>query len=222
MIDQIIIHICFGIIAYLIGSIQFGIISGKLSKGIDIRQYGSGGTGATNIGRIIGLKVATAVALLDIGKGFFVVLLLTEILKYFEIISSYSITTIGAILILGHCWPIYYKFKGGKGVLTSLGIFFLVDYQVTILALAVFVLTLIIFRYVSLGSLTGVTITLLYVIFSISTSFGNAEMPDLLFTLFIFCVIFYRHKENIHRLRQGNENKIGKSDKSSKPQKVKT
>ena len=213
MIFQLIIHIIFGIIAYLIGSVQFGIISGKLIQGIDIREHGSKSTGATNVGRTLGVKIATVVALLDIGKGFLIVLSLTNILKFFNYENSFSIIIFGTLVILGHCWPIFYKFKGGKGVLTSLGVYFLVNPLLSMIALITFIIILTISKYVSLGSMIGATVALIYVMISVLSSFGNSTSTDLLFTLFIFCVIFYRHKENIQRLLKGEENKIGNNIK---------
>ena len=213
MIFQLIIHILFGVIAYLIGSVQFGIISGRLIKGIDIREHGSKSTGATNVGRTLGVKIATVVALLDIGKGFLIVLSLTNILKFFNYENSFSIIIFGSLVILGHCWPIFYKFKGGKGVLTSLGVYFLINPLLSMIALITFIIVLTISKYVSLGSIIGATVALVYVVISVLSSFGNSTSADLLFTLFIFCVIFYRHKENIQRLLKGEENKIGNNIK---------
>ena len=209
MIFQLIIHILFGVIAYLIGSVQFGIISGKLIQGIDIREHGSKSTGATNVGRTLGVKIATVVALLDIGKGFLIVFSLTNILKFLNYENPFSIIIFGSLVILGHCWPIFYKFRGGKGVLTSLGVYFLVNPLLCMIALITFIIILTISKYVSLGSIIGATVALIYVVVSVLSSFGNSTSTDLLFTLFIFCVIFYRHKENIQRLLKGEENKIG-------------
>jgi glycerol-3-phosphate acyltransferase PlsY len=213
MIFQLIIHILFGVIAYLIGSVQFGIISGKLIQGIDIREHGSKSTGATNVGRTLGVKIATVVALLDIGKGFLIVFFLTNILKFLNYENPFSIIIFGSLVILGHCWPIFYKFKGGKGVLTSLGVYFLVNPLLCMIALFTFIIILTISKYVSLGSIIGATVALIYVVVSVLSSFGNSTSTDLLFTLFIFCVIFYRHKENIQRLLKGEENKIGNNIK---------
>ena len=213
MIFQLIIHILFGVIAYLIGSVQFGIISGKLIQGIDIREHGSKSTGATNVGRTLGVKIATIVALLDIGKGFLIVFSLTNILKFLNYENPFSIIIFGSLVILGHCWPIFYNFKGGKGVLTSLGVYFLVNPLLCMIALITFIIILTISKYVSLGSIIGATVALIYVIISVLSSFGNSTSTDLLFTLFIFCVIFYRHKENIQRLLKGEENKIGNNIK---------
>ena len=213
MIFQLIIHILFGVIAYLIGSVQFGIISGKLIQGIDIREHGSKSTGATNVGRTLGVKIATVVALLDIGKGFLIVFFLTNILKFLNYENPFSIIIFGSLVILGHCWPIFYNFKGGKGVLTSLGVYFLVNPLLCMIALITFIIILTISKYVSLGSIIGATVALIYVIISVLSSFGNSTSTDLLFTLFIFCVIFYRHKENIQRLLKGEENKIGNNIK---------
>ena len=132
MIFQLIIHILFGVIAYLIGSVQFGIISGKLIQGIDIREHGSKSTGATNVGRTLGVKIATVVALLDIGKGFLIVLSLTNILNFFNYENSFSIIIFGTLVILGHCWPIFYKFKGP--IFVCIPIFCIVFYQIWFLA----------------------------------------------------------------------------------------
>ena len=209
MILHLSLNIFTGILAYLLGSIQFGLISGKLIKGIDIREHGSGSTGATNVGRTLGVKIATGVAIIDIAKGFLIVFLFANLLKFFDAeISSNSIIIIGSMAILGHCWPVYYKFKGGKGVLTSLGVYLLVSPIACLIALTTFIIIATISKYVSLGSLMGASVALIYVVVSFFTSIGNSSLTDILFTLFIFCVIFYRHKENIQRLIKGEENKI--------------
>ena len=209
MILHLSLNIFTGILAYLLGSIQFGLISGKLIKGIDIREHGSGSTGATNVGRTLGVKIATGVAIIDIAKGFLIVFLFANLLKFFDAeISSYSIIIIGSMAILGHCWPVYYKFKGGKGVLTSLGVYLLVSPIACLIALTTFIIIATISKYVSLGSLMGASVALIYVVVSFFSSIGNSSLTDILFTLFIFCVIFYRHKENIQRLIKGEENKI--------------
>jgi len=90
------------------------------------------------------------------------------------------------LVILGHCWPIFYKFKGGKGVLTSLGVYFLVNPLLCMIALFTFIIILTISKYVSLGSIIGATVALIYVVVSVLSSFGNSTSTDLLFTLFIF------------------------------------
>ncbi|MBM31686.1 MAG: acyl-phosphate glycerol 3-phosphate acyltransferase [Chloroflexi bacterium] len=214
MILQLSLNILTGILAYLIGSIQFGLIFGKLIRGIDIREHGSGSTGATNVGRTLGVKIATGVALIDIGKGFLIVYLFVYLLKFSDAeIPSYSMILIGSMVIIGHCWPVYYRFKGGKGVLTSLGVYLLVNPLACLIALTSFIIIATISKYVSLGSLVGGSLALIYVIISFFTSIGSSSFADILFTLFIFCVIFYRHKENIQRLIKGKENKIGNDKK---------
>tara|TARA_B100000676_G_C18059835_1_gene836995 strand:+ start:677 stop:1273 length:597 start_codon:yes stop_codon:yes gene_type:complete len=187
------------VFSYLIGSIQSGIIIGKLIYKTDVRKLGSKSSGATNIQRTIGLKPGILVLFLDIIKGFFPILMI-------QIFMEESILgAIGSIfLVLGHCYPIFHKFKGGKGVATGFGsVVVLLPY----IALGIPIAIPVIYRtrYVSLGSILGCIISIFIIILFVILGQLSIEF---LIILFIPIIIIYKHRENIIRLIQKKENKI--------------
>ena len=188
------------ILTYLLGSISFGIIVTKLKKGIDIRDYGSGNTGFTNVLRVVGKGPAAIVLLGDALKGSMGV-----ILGYYLGEASYSFAVLGGLFaMIGHTYPIYFAFKGGKGVATGLGVILTLAPDVTLIALIIFITTVFISRYVSLGSLLGAMSVPIFMFFL------EKPFPVFLFGFLGALFVFYNHKANIIRLCQGQENKIGK------------
>ncbi|MCF7858194.1 MAG: glycerol-3-phosphate 1-O-acyltransferase PlsY [Candidatus Cloacimonetes bacterium] len=190
--------------AYLLGSIPTSYIMGKIVKNIDIRNFGSGNVGATNAFRIMGVKIGIATLLVDIGKGFLAVKIVT-----FMISDPTNIMLIatGLIAILGHIFTIFLKFKGGKGVATSAGVFIALVPVPIAITLVVFIITVWISKFVSLGSiLAAITLLVTELIVNINNSFADIEM--LIFVFIISLFIILRHKANIKRLLKGNENKI--------------
>lgn len=187
--------------AYLLGSISFGIIVSKLIKKIDIRDYGSGNIGFTNVLRVVGKGPAALVLLGDALKGSMGVLL-----GYYLGGASYGYAVIGGIMaMLGHTYPLYFKFKGGKGVATGLGVIITLAPDVTLIALLIFLITVFISRYVSLGSLLAA------ISVPICMYLLNKAVPIFLFGTFGALFVIYNHQANIVRLYQGKENKIGKN-----------
>ena len=190
--------------AYILGSIPTSYIMGKLIKGIDIRDFGSGNVGATNALRILGTKVGIFTLIIDIGKGFLAVNFARFIIP--EPTDLIIILT-GLFAIIGHIFTIFLKFKGGKGVATSAGVFIALVPIPIALALFIFVLTVWVSRFVSLGSiLAALTLFVSELVINIRNSF--AELEILIFTFIIALFIIVRHKANIQRLIKGNENKI--------------
>jgi len=190
--------------AYILGSIPTSYIMGKLIKRIDIRDFGSGNVGATNALRILGTKVGVFTLIIDIGKGFLAVNIARMIIP--EPTNLIMIIT-GLFAILGHIFTIFLKFKGGKGVATSAGVFIALIPIPVAFALFVFVFTVWLSKYVSLGSiLAAFTLFTSELIMNIWISF--AELEFLIFTFIIALFIIVRHKANIKRLINGNENKI--------------
>lgn len=187
--------------AYLLGSISFGIIVSKLIKKIDIRDYGSGNIGFTNVLRVVGKGPAALVLLGDALKGSMGVLL-----GYYLGGASYGYAVIGGVMaMLGHTYPLYFKFKGGKGVATGLGVIITLAPDVTLIALLIFLITVFISRYVSLGSLLAA------ISVPICMYLLNKAVPIFLFGTFGALFVIYNHRANIVRLYQGKENKIGKN-----------
>ncbi|MQF83985.1 MAG: glycerol-3-phosphate 1-O-acyltransferase PlsY [SAR202 cluster bacterium] len=187
------------IISYLIGSIQSGILIGKIIYKTDVRQFGSKSSGATNIQRTIGLKPGIFVLVLDILKGFLPIL-------FIEIFTEENILGVMSciFLVLGHCYPVFHKFKGGKGVATGFGsVVVLLPY----IALGIPIALPIIYktRYVSLGAILGCIISIFLIILFVALELLPSEN---LMILFVPLLIIYKHKQNIIRLIQKKENKI--------------
>jgi len=202
------------IISYLLGSIPFGIIISKLWKGIDIREHGSKNPGATNVYRVIGLIPALIVLLLDISKGLIATLLISRIIIDQPILNHTSLMIIvGLVVILGHIFPIFVSFKGGKGVATGLGVLITLAPLELVLALLLFLIIVAVSRYVSLGSLCSALFILLALIFEKYYLHKPVADELLIAVLVLNIFLFYTHRSNIKRLFNGTENKFGKKQK---------
>lgn len=189
------------LVGYLVGSIPSGLLVSKLSRGIDLRQYGSGSTGATNTLRILGLRASAVVLGGDLLKGFLVVLLARYSL------GSTSAEVLAALAaILGHNWPIFARFKGGRGVATGLGGLFAMLPWVGLACVAVFLAAIALFRYASLGSLMGVLTALLLT--AVLVLWGQNPAEYLLYGLLGAPLIVFQHRENIARLLSGKESRL--------------
>ncbi len=190
--------------AYLLGSIPTSYLMGKMLKGIDIRKFGSGNVGATNALRVLGTKVGVITLIIDILKGFFAVLLGKLLIPEF---SDLMLIIIGIAAILGHIFTIFLKFKGGKGVATSAGVFIALTPIPLVIALFIFIVTVWISRYVSLGSiLASLTLFSVELVINLKNSFSEIEKLIMIFVIALFIII--RHKSNLKRLLSGTENRI--------------
>lgn len=207
------------VLSYLIGSIPSSVWVGKLTKGVDIREHGSGNAGATNTFRVLGWKAGTVVSLIDIAKGFVAAFYISQIgfalgempevlWGVWELDTTMRIVA-GVAAVIGHMYPLYAGFKGGKGVITAAGMLYGIEPISISLALSVFLIILFTSRYVSLASIIA---TLSYPIFLISLRyfFGFAEIDGSLMVLSgaISLFIVIKHRANIKRLIDGNENRI--------------
>lgn len=185
------------ILGYLFGSLNFAIIYSKLRHD-DIRNHGSGNAGATNVLRTYGKAPAAVVFLLDILKGVIAVIVTRLILEgaIFECSAA-----LGAVL--GHNFPVYYNFKGGKGVATSLAVLIVLHPATALVALGIFIVVILISKYVSLSSISASVGAIIS-----SFVFFKIDAFSILCTIIgLLCI--YRHKSNIARLIAGNENKLG-------------
>lgn len=186
-------------ICYLLGSIPFGYIVGKMFKKIDIRELGSGNIGATNVFRMLGPSLASLVLIGDIGKG-----ILSIYLVRFLNIDNLLISTIaGLVVICGHDWSIFLGFKGGKGIATTFGVVFALNPTISILALIIWGVVLVTTRYVSLSSIFAVISIFIF------TILFKQPYEYIIFSAIILVLGIFNHKDNIKRLRSGNERKIG-------------
>lgn len=199
------------ILSYLLGSVPFSIIVSRIWKGIDIRDYGSKNAGFTNVYRVVGPLPAVIVLVLDIAKGIVAVLLIARIFSDSAYLSSIDLKLIaGLFVILGHVFPVFAGFRGGKGIAVGLGaLLSIIPLEVT-LALILFVLIVAITRYVSLGSLSATAFIFLALLFE--RYYLQYQVPaELIFMIFFLtALIFFNHRGNIKRLLAGTENKFGR------------
>lgn len=185
------------LLAYLVGAIPFSLILGKVLKKTDLRQYGSGNVGSTNAARVLGYKIGILTLILDVSKG----LIPTYLASLY---SNNLAILIGLFCILGHVYPVYLNFKGGKAVATSLGVFIILAPIGVLLALLVFILIAVITNYIALASMSAaisITIAVYLLNYSINTFY---------LSLFIALLIVYRHKSNILNLINHKEDKFFK------------
>ena len=188
-------RVVYVILTYLVASIPFGLIFCKLFKGVDVRTVGSGNIGATNVFRAAGPLAAFLTALFDISKSFFPVLIAK---KYFALDFA-SVVALSAVV--GHCFSIYLKFKGGKGVATTLGAFFALTWKGGIIFFGTWLVVVLISGFVSLASMSAsLTLPLYYII--------TKELVPSLSGLLIMLIIIVRHSSNIRRLVNKKEPKI--------------
>lgn len=187
------------VIGYLFGNFATSFILGKLIENKDIRNYGSGNAGATNALRVFGVKIAAVTFLIDALKGVAAVLIGKSIL------GDTGALIAGISVVVGHNWPIFLKFKGGKGIASTIGVVLTVNFILAILCIVTGLIIIIKTKYVSLGSITAMA--LLPFIGLIVVRPFNIQF--FIFTLVLSIMAIYRHKSNIKRLINGNENKIG-------------
>jgi len=187
------------IAAYLIGSLPFGYILTRIVHRTDIRDYGSGNIGATNVLRVYGWRFALPVFILDLAKGLVAVLLARAAS---DVPAIYLIA--GFLAMFGHSFPLYLKFKGGKAVATSIGVLVAISGWVTLVVVACFLAIVYFTRYVSLGSIISMLISP-FVFWAL-----GFELAYILFGAAAAILVIVRHHENIGRLLKGTESKLGR------------
>ena len=194
------IYFAAALIAYLLGSIPFGFIAGRIA-GTDVRQHGSGNIGATNALRVLGKKYGYAVFVADVLKGFLAVRIALW-LAQFDPSASYLIGILAALfVVIGHSFPIWLGFRGGKGVAAAAGACLGLLPVATFIAVTVWIAIFFLFRFVSLASIVAAVALPLS-----AWLLGNARDPIVLgFSLLIATLIIFRHRSNIVRLLQGRE-----------------
>ena len=195
------------IIAYLIGSINFSVILSKKMAGFDLRDKGSGNAGTTNVLRTVGKKAAIITLICDILKG--VVAILIAILANKLVEGSNGALLVqfaGVAVILGHTFPIFFKFKGGKGVATSLGVLIMSNWQIGLICLVFALILIALTQMVSVGSIAA---AILYPVLTLFIP-QNYIIPGnyLIYSVLLAIIIVFNHRENVKRLLKGTENKI--------------
>lgn len=205
------------VVAYLLGSIPSAVWVGKAFYGVDVRDKGSKNAGATNTIRVLGARAGVPVLLLDVFKGWLAVYLMT-----FFITNGFSLHEItvfrivaAAAVVLGHVFPLFAGFRGGKGIATLLGVGIALYPMAVLLVVAIFIVVLIITKYVSLASVTGAVCFPLIVIFL----FNPGSLPLILLAVFVGLFVPVTHRKNIQRLLRGSESKFSLKKKTQTEQK---
>lgn len=192
-------YIVIVVVGYLIGSINLSIVLTKKVKGVDIRKEGSGNAGTTNTLRVLGKKYAAIVLLFDILKGV-VVILIAMLISPLVADANLLISLGGLAVILGHNFPLYYNFKGGKGVATTLGIILIVTPSLGCICLIFGLIIIALTKMVSVGSILAAILYPILVLFLAKEYF--------IFALFVSLLLIFRHRKNIKKILEGNESKI--------------
>ena len=207
------IYLIVGIIAYLIGSINFSVLISKKMAGFDVREKGSGNAGSTNVLRTVGKKAAAITLLCDILKGVVSILLAILIGTIWKDVDKELILQIAGIaVVIGHTFPIFFGFKGGKGVATSLGVLLMSNWQIGLICLVFALVLMALTKMVSLGSCGAA------VLFPVLTLFINDNYTILtegksgrvyfVYSVILAIIVLYNHRSNIKRMLNGTENKL--------------
>lgn len=204
-------YIVVAIIAYLIGSVNFSVIISKKMAGFDVREKGSGNAGTTNMLRTVGKKAAAITLICDILKGIVAILvaLLAGVIIH-DLDKALLVQLAGVFVIIGHTFPIFFKFKGGKGIATSLGVLLMINWQIGLICLVFALLLMALTRMVSVGSLAAAVLFPVLVLF-INQNYIVAESSNwsyLIFSVIIALLVFFNHRTNLKRIVTGTENKL--------------
>ena len=208
---EIYTYVYIAIASYLIGAIPYGLIIGFISRGVDIRKHGSGSTGATNVLRTIGLPLAIIVGILDVSKAIIAILIASLFTGGDPLIKAIA----AIFVIIGHIWPIYAKFRGGKGILTGVVGLIILSPVTGITAFISAVFTIAIFKIVSLGSIVGMAVALASILFLYQIG-QEQNIEYVLYTVIGSIIIIFKHTSNIKRLINKTEPKIGNRARKSK------
>ncbi len=203
-------YIILAIIAYAIGSINFSVILSKKMAGFDVREKGSGNAGSTNMLRAVGKKAAVLTLVCDILKGvvsILIALLIGKIVKNVD--RALLIQIAGILVVIGHTFPIFFGFKGGKGVATSFGVLLMVNWKIGFICLTFALVIIIASKMVSMGSIGAA------ILFPVLTIFINEHyivsasgLKYFIFSLILAVFVIFNHRENVKRILNGTENKL--------------
>ncbi len=203
-------YILVAILAYAIGSINFSVLISRKMAGFDVREKGSGNAGTTNMLRAIGLKAAIITLICDILKGVLAVLFAFWIGKMSESTDkAFLIQIAGILVVIGHTFPIFFEFRGGKGIATALGVLLVTNWRIGLICLVFAVVLIAITRMVSVGSMSAAILFPVLTLF-IGDNFIVAQggLKYFIYSLILAGFVIFNHRENIKRIMNGTENKI--------------
>lgn len=203
-------YIIVAIIAYAIGSISFSVIISKKMAGFDLREKGSGNAGSTNMLRTVGKRAAALTLLCDVLKGVISVLIAVLIGKIIKNVDKALLVQIAGIaVVIGHTFPIFFEFKGGKGVATSLGVLLTINWKIGLICLVFALVIMAVTRIVSIGSVGAAILCPILTIFLSTNYIVPAKgIKYLVFSLILAAIVIINHRENIKRIIAGTENKL--------------
>ena len=208
-------YIMIAIIAYAIGSISSSVIISKKMAGFDVREKGSGNAGSTNVLRSVGKGAAALTLICDILKGIVAILIAWIVGKFVKEVSSAILVEIAALaVVIGHTFPIFFEFKGGKGVATSLGIVLIINWKIGLICLVFALAIMAITRMVSLGSITASVLFAVLTLFIRDSYIVEFEFSYIIFGILLAAFVIFNHRSNLKRIISGEENKLSFNKKN--------
>ena len=205
-------YIIVAVIAYLIGSINFSITLSKKMAGFDIREKGSGNAGTTNMLRSVGKKAAVITLICDILKGvvsILIAVLAGKIIKNLD--NALLVQLAGIFVIIGHTFPVFFKFKGGKGIATALGVLLMINWQIGLICLIFALVLMALTKMVSVGSIAAAILFPILVAFidqNYIVQTSNSNWSYLVFSIIVALLVIFNHRANVQRILNGTENRL--------------
>lgn len=208
-----IVYVITTILAYLIGSISFSVIISKKMAGFDVREKGSGNAGSTNVLRTVGKKAGALTLLCDALKGVVAILIAYIVGLIFDesIDNALLVQLAGIAVIVGHTFPVFFKFKGGKGVATALGVLLITNWHIGLICLVFALVLIILTRMVSLGSIAAAILFPVLIICmppTLESAYLVKEGSYIIYAIILAIIVVYNHRSNVKRLLTGTENKL--------------
>ena len=202
-------YIIIAILAYAIGSINFSVIFSRKFAGFDVREKGSGNAGTTNMLRNVGKKAAAITLVCDILKGIVAILIAFILGKVIEGVDKALLVQIAALaVVVGHTFPIFFEFRGGKGVATSLGILICINWQIGLVCLVFALIIMAVTKMVSAGSVTAAILYPVLVICQVGKEYFIVDGNYIVFSILLALIVIFNHRTNIKRILSGTENKL--------------
>lgn len=199
-------YIVIAIVSYLIGSVNFSILISRKIAGFDVREKGSGNGGTTNVLRTVGKKAAALTLIADILKGIVAVLIAFIVGKFADANPAILVQIAAICVVVGHTFPIFFEFRGGKGIATSLGILLLLNWQIGLICLIFALALMALTRMVSLGSISAAVLFPILTIFIHNHYLVSGNY--IIFGIILAGFVIFNHRENVKRIIAGTENKL--------------
>ena len=203
------LNIIMGLIAYAIGSVNFSVILSKKMAGFDVREKGSGNAGTTNMLRSVGKKAAAVTLICDILKGIVAIIIAIVLGNIFNVENKSLLVQIAGIaVVVGHTFPIFFQFKGGKGVATSLGILLMSNWQIGLICLVFALVLMALTRMVSVGSCAAAVLFPILTLFIKDNYIVSEGSSYFVYSIILAVIVLFNHRANIKRILNGTENRI--------------